>query len=210
MRPDVDDAGRNDDAPRALQDALDVLRQTLVLDRRETRWSRSPGPRARLKHRGRQLRSPLRSGPLQTPIEPRCMSVKDRRLRRRQAPRRDAKRICGCTKLTSVTATAALERGRKAFQQQAWAEAHAQLAAADGETPLGAEDLLQLALSSMLTGHDSETIATLTRAHEQFLASGAIARGPVRDLAWVRSAKRSRAGTRRRVALARAAPAGRG
>jgi DNA-binding NarL/FixJ family response regulator len=105
-----------------------------------------------------------------------------------------------------LTAVAALERGRKAFQQQAWAEAYAQLAAADRETPLEAEELLQLALSSLLTGHDSETIATLTRAHEQFLATGAIARAaqcaiwlgfalqnalePVRGAAWLSRAQR--------------------
>src|SRR5260370_31277579 len=105
-----------------------------------------------------------------------------------------------------MIAGAALERGRQAFQQQTWAEAYAQLSAADREAPLEADDLLKLALSSLLTGRDSETMATLTRAHEQFLAGGDVARAaqsaiwlgvalqealePVRGAAWHARAQR--------------------
>ena len=70
-----------------------------------------------------------------------------------------------------MSAGAALERGRQAFEHQTWAEAYAQLSAADREAPLEADDLLQLALASLLTGRGSESISTLTRAHERFLAA---------------------------------------
>lgn len=68
-----------------------------------------------------------------------------------------------------------LRLGREAFARQRWAEAYAQLSAADGEGLLEAEDLLSFALSSHLTGHEGEVEPALTRAHEQFLARGEIA-----------------------------------
>jgi hypothetical protein len=80
-------------------------------------------------------------------------------------------------KLTaSMSATDALQRGRQAFQAQAWAEAYTQLTAAEQAAPLDADDLLQLALASILIGHDDEGWAVLARAHEQFLARGEVAR----------------------------------
>jgi DNA-binding CsgD family transcriptional regulator len=67
-----------------------------------------------------------------------------------------------------------LERGRDAFHRQTWAEAYAQLSAADADTPLDADDLLPLALSSLLIGRDEESVSALTRAHQQFLTRGDI------------------------------------
>jgi DNA-binding CsgD family transcriptional regulator len=69
-----------------------------------------------------------------------------------------------------------LQRGREAFQRQAWAEAYAQLIQADREVALEPDDLLQLALSCVLTGHDADAERVLTRAHEQFLVRGDVAR----------------------------------
>ncbi|HEX8967841.1 MAG TPA: LuxR C-terminal-related transcriptional regulator [Chloroflexota bacterium] len=69
-----------------------------------------------------------------------------------------------------------LRRGREAFARQGWAEAYAQLSAADHEGLLEADDLLSLALSSQLTGHEAEVEPALTRAHERFLARGETAR----------------------------------
>lgn len=75
-----------------------------------------------------------------------------------------------------MTTAGALDRGRQAFGTQAWSEAYAQLHAADQETPLEPDDLLSLALASILTGRDEESDAVLARAHEQFLARGEVAR----------------------------------
>ena len=70
----------------------------------------------------------------------------------------------------------ALDRGRQAFAAQAWSEAYVQLRAADHDARLEPDDLLSLALASILTGHDEESDAVLARAHEQFLARGEFAR----------------------------------
>jgi DNA-binding CsgD family transcriptional regulator len=76
----------------------------------------------------------------------------------------------------SVSALEALRRGREAFARQAWREAYSQLSTADHEAPLEPDDLLQLALTGVLTGHEAQVESILTRAHEQFLARGDIAR----------------------------------
>src|SRR5919198_274447 len=70
----------------------------------------------------------------------------------------------------------ALGRGREAFARQSWGEAYAQLSHAFREAALEPDDLLQLALASVLTGHDADAEHVLTRAHEQFLARGDVAR----------------------------------
>jgi hypothetical protein len=75
-----------------------------------------------------------------------------------------------------MTMAGALDRGRQAFRAQAWSEAYAQLHAADQQAPLEPDDLLGLALASILTGRDEESDAVLARAHEQFLARGEVAR----------------------------------
>jgi DNA-binding CsgD family transcriptional regulator len=73
-------------------------------------------------------------------------------------------------------AAGALERGRSAFQRQAWDEAHARLAEADRERALDAEDLERLALAAHLLGRDAASADLWARAHREFLARGNPAR----------------------------------
>ena len=73
---------------------------------------------------------------------------------------------------SSAGASSSLERGRAAFARRAWSEAHAQLAAADHEQPLGPEDLEALAMSAHLIGHDPEGADFLIRAHQEYLRLG--------------------------------------
>ena len=62
-----------------------------------------------------------------------------------------------------------LLRGRAAFRTQAWSEAYANLAAADRQAPLAAEDLELLATSAYLTGADHASIDVWVRAYEEWL-----------------------------------------
>ena len=55
-----------------------------------------------------------------------------------------------------MTAAGALDRGRAAFERQAWAEAYAQLTAADREAALEPEDLERLASAAHLLGRNAE------------------------------------------------------
>ncbi len=66
----------------------------------------------------------------------------------------------------------ALEQGREAFRKQAWGSAFSQLSAADGEAPLEAEDLAQLAQAARLIGKEAEGADLLSRAHQAFLTRG--------------------------------------
>ena len=68
-----------------------------------------------------------------------------------------------------MTMTGGLERGRKAFDAQAWAEAYAQLSAADHASRLGPEDLERLATAAYLTGKDDESDELWARAHREWL-----------------------------------------
>jgi DNA-binding CsgD family transcriptional regulator len=70
----------------------------------------------------------------------------------------------------------ALERGRKAFRRQAWADAYAQLSAADRDTPLEVEDLERLAVAASLIGQDSDSADIWARVHHQCLRLGDVAR----------------------------------
>ena len=63
----------------------------------------------------------------------------------------------------------AARRGRAAFRTQAWSEAYAQLAAADRDAPLAAEDLELLATCAYLTGADDASIGLWTRAYDEWL-----------------------------------------
>jgi DNA-binding CsgD family transcriptional regulator len=65
-----------------------------------------------------------------------------------------------------------LTRGRAAFERQAWAEAHAALAQADGVSPLDAEDLERLATAAYLIGLDDVSTSARTRAFQLFLERG--------------------------------------
>ncbi|MGI8407200.1 MAG: DNA-binding response regulator, partial [Actinomycetota bacterium] len=60
-----------------------------------------------------------------------------------------------------------LERGRESFKRSAWTAAHAQLSAADLESPLDAADLIRSAMAAYLIGLDTESVEILTRAHQE-------------------------------------------
>ncbi|HEV8238774.1 MAG TPA: LuxR C-terminal-related transcriptional regulator, partial [Thermoanaerobaculia bacterium] len=66
----------------------------------------------------------------------------------------------------------ALERGRTAYERQAWADAYAAFAEADRTSPLGAADLDRLATAAHLTGLDEPSAAARTRAFQAHLQSG--------------------------------------
>ncbi|RIQ13658.1 response regulator transcription factor [Jiangella rhizosphaerae] len=71
-----------------------------------------------------------------------------------------------------MTTTEARERGRAAFETRAWAEAYAQLAAADAVAPLAPDDLVLLAMSAFLAGHDAQSTTDLERAFHALLREG--------------------------------------
>ena len=77
--------------------------------------------------------------------------------------------------------TTAVERGREAFAQRAWKDAHAALSAA-GE--LGGEDLERLATTAYLLGDELEYLAVLERAHQAHVEEGAVERA-VRCAFWL-------------------------
>lgn len=64
------------------------------------------------------------------------------------------------------------QKGREAFDRKDWAEAYAQLSAADGEASLAPEDLDRLAMAAYLIGRDAECEDYLTRAHQDFCEQG--------------------------------------
>ena len=78
----------------------------------------------------------------------------------------------------------ALDRGRESFGRRAWADAFAQLSAADRESPLEAEDLERLATAAYLIGKDDEVVDAGTRAHHAFLRRGSVQRA-VRCAFWL-------------------------
>ena len=67
---------------------------------------------------------------------------------------------------------ATLHRGRKSFEQRAWAESYRLLGAADRDAPLDAEDLERLAIAAYLVGHDDDCEAFTAREHQRFLDRG--------------------------------------
>jgi DNA-binding CsgD family transcriptional regulator len=64
----------------------------------------------------------------------------------------------------------ALQRGREAFQTQAWGNAFSNLLIADGESPLEPADLTLLAQAAQLIGKDAECADLWARAHQGFLS----------------------------------------
>ena len=58
-----------------------------------------------------------------------------------------------------------LDRARRSYSERAWADAFQAFSHADQESPLGAEDLEQLALSAYLVGRDEEYLKALERAY---------------------------------------------
>jgi DNA-binding CsgD family transcriptional regulator len=83
-----------------------------------------------------------------------------------------------------MTTADALARGRESFGRRAWADAFAQLSAADRESPLEAEDLERLATAAFLIGRDDDGADVGTRAHQAFLRRGDVERA-VRGAFWL-------------------------
>jgi DNA-binding CsgD family transcriptional regulator len=75
-----------------------------------------------------------------------------------------------------MTAADVLDRGRESFARQAWADAYAQLSAADQESPLEPEDLERLATAAYLVGRDADSTDIWTRAHHELVRRGDVER----------------------------------
>jgi DNA-binding CsgD family transcriptional regulator len=65
----------------------------------------------------------------------------------------------------------ALDRGRRAFGSQLWADAYAQLSAAEETTPLLPDDLERMAVAAYLIGEDDISADVWARAHQACLGS---------------------------------------
>src|SRR3954452_9437714 len=63
-----------------------------------------------------------------------------------------------------------LDRGRQSYGRYAWADAYADLSAADARDPLAPDDLVLLSISAYLAGHDDDSLSVLERAHHGYLA----------------------------------------
>ena len=83
-----------------------------------------------------------------------------------------------------TTAPTSLAQGREAFDQQAWADAEALLSAADGEDPLGPDDLERLAMATYLLGRYEASTAVTRRAYQESIRLGDIGRA-ARAAFWV-------------------------
>ncbi|TDE02450.1 response regulator transcription factor [Jiangella asiatica] len=83
-----------------------------------------------------------------------------------------------------MTTNEARARGRAAFDGQAWADAYAQLSAADARSPLSPDDLELLAMAAYLFGRDDECTTALDRAHHELLRLGRTA-AAVRCTFWL-------------------------
>jgi DNA-binding CsgD family transcriptional regulator/tetratricopeptide (TPR) repeat protein len=75
-----------------------------------------------------------------------------------------------------MTAAEALDRGRGSFGRHAWANAYAELSAADHEAPLEATDLERLAMAAYLVGRDDDGDDASARAFQECLRLGEIPR----------------------------------
>jgi ATP/maltotriose-dependent transcriptional regulator MalT len=73
-----------------------------------------------------------------------------------------------------VTTSEACARGREAFGRRAWADALAELSAADREAPLEPEDLERLATAAYLAGNDDASAGAWERAHHELLRRGEV------------------------------------
>src|SRR5215218_6926876 len=78
----------------------------------------------------------------------------------------------------------ALDQGRRSFAGQAWADAYAELSAADSHAPLEAEDLERLATAAYLIGRDDDGADVGARAHHEFLRLGSVERA-IRCAFWL-------------------------
>jgi DNA-binding CsgD family transcriptional regulator len=87
-------------------------------------------------------------------------------------------------KVPDMAGADALEQGRRSFARQAWADALAQLAAADRVEPLEPDDLERLATAAYLAGRDDDGADAGARAHHEFLRRGQVERA-VRCAFWL-------------------------
>jgi DNA-binding NarL/FixJ family response regulator len=71
-----------------------------------------------------------------------------------------------------MTTADALERGRRSFGRQAWADAYDQLAAADHEAPLEVVDLERLGMAASMAGRDDASDTAGARAFHERLRVG--------------------------------------
>jgi len=71
-----------------------------------------------------------------------------------------------------MTGGSTLERGRQAFERQAWGAAYELLCAADQEAPLGAEDLERAGRAAYLIGRDDDSLSLCERAFRERLRQG--------------------------------------
>jgi hypothetical protein len=78
----------------------------------------------------------------------------------------------------------ALDRGRGFFGRNAWADAFAELSAADREAALALEDLERLAVAAYLVGADGESDDAWLRAHHECLRLGDVVRA-ARGAGWL-------------------------
>ena len=83
-----------------------------------------------------------------------------------------------------MTMTRALDRGRESFRRQAWADAYAQMSAADRDAPLEVADLEMLAAAASLAGDDPASADAWIRAHQEYMRAGNPARA-VRCAFWL-------------------------
>ena len=88
------------------------------------------------------------------------------------------------SKTVQMTDLATLHRGRKSFEQRAWADSYRLLQAADRDAPLDAEDLERLATASYLMGREDESENFWERAHHAFLQRGD-REGAARSACWL-------------------------
>jgi len=83
-----------------------------------------------------------------------------------------------------MTDRATLQRGRKSFEQRAWADSHRFLTAADRDGALEPEDLELAATAAYLLGRDDESEAFRARAHQAFVNRGDH-EGAARSAGWL-------------------------
>jgi len=83
-----------------------------------------------------------------------------------------------------VTAAEARARGRECFGRRAWADAFAELSAADREAPLEPDDLKRLATAAYLVGRDDDSVAVWERAHNELLGARDVL-GAARCAGWL-------------------------
>ena len=69
-----------------------------------------------------------------------------------------------------------VDRGRDAFNRQAWRRAYEDLAGADHEEPLEIDDLERLASAAYLVGRSDESSNAWARAHQECSRIGEVAR----------------------------------